>query len=217
VCQDISEIVPVRNDWNLKGLKQGLPLRITTAKYFVPRLLGTFRHRYPGINISLQVTNRQRVLERLSENLDDLYISDNHQQVLISTCVRFRKICRDCTYNHPLAQEKNILTLPKPFIMREPGSGTRMTVERFFNENRVAIKVEMEIGSNEAIKQAIVGGLGTVLSRHFGTGRQRSTHDSGCGRLSNPTRYVVPASKQLSVVANTFLEYLLKVGTLLDR
>jgi len=40
----------------------------------VPRLLGTFRHRYPGINISLQVTNRQRVLERLSENLDDLYI-----------------------------------------------------------------------------------------------------------------------------------------------
>jgi len=47
----------------------------------------------------------------------------------------------------------SLTALQEPFIMREPGSGTRMTVERFFNENRVAIKVEMEIGSNEAIKQ----------------------------------------------------------------
>jgi len=100
--------------------------------------------------------------------------------------------------------------------MREPGSGTRMTVERFFNENRVAIKVEMEIGSNEAIKQAIVGGLGySVLSRHVWHWKhKRSTHDSGCEGFPIQCHWYVvyPASKQLSVVANTFLEYLLAEG-----
>jgi len=84
-----------------------------------------------------------------------------------------------------------------------------MTVERFFNENRVAIKVEMEIGSNEAIKQAMVGVV-SIVPACFGTGRQRSTHDSGCGGFqSKPLVCSLSASKQLSVVANTFLEYLL--------
>ena len=61
---------------DLKGLKQG-KLRlavITTAKYFVPRLLGAFCQLYPGIDISLQVTNHSGIIERLKENLDDLYI-----------------------------------------------------------------------------------------------------------------------------------------------
>ena len=60
---------------DIKGLKQGnLKLAaITTAKYFVPRILGTFRQRYPGISISLQIANRQQILDRLADNLDDLY------------------------------------------------------------------------------------------------------------------------------------------------
>jgi len=101
--------------------------------------------------------------------------------------------------------------------MREPGSGTRMTVERFFNdENRV--KVEMEIGSNEAIKQAIVLGY-QYCPGMFGTGSTKGPLTILDGRLPIQCHWYVvyPASKQLSVVANTFLEYLLKVGTLLDR
>ncbi len=226
VCRDVFERLSHLEMTlaDLKGLKQGnLRLTtITTAKYFVPRLLGPFRHRYPGINISLQVTNRQRVLERLSENLDDLYILG---QPPTNLDVSLRPILENALvviapHNHPLAQEKNIplqRLAQEPFIMREPGSGTRMAVERFFDELGVAIKVEMEIGSNEAIKQAIVGGLGvSVLSRHVlaleGTKGPLTILDVEGFPIQRHWYVVYPASKQLSVVANTFLEYLLDEG-----
>ena len=209
---------------DLKGLKQGnLRLAvITTAKYFVPRLLGPFRHRYPGISISLQVINRQRVLERLSENLDDLYILGQPPSNLD---INLRPVLENplvviAPHNHPLAHEKNIplqRLAEEPFIMREPGSGTRMAVERFFAENRVTLNVEMEIGSNEAIKQAIVGGLGvSVLSRHAlaleGTKGPLTILDVEGFPIQRHWYIVYPASKQLSVVARTFLEYLLDEG-----
>lgn len=209
---------------DLKGLKQGnLRLAvITTAKYFVPRLLGPFRHRYPGINISLQVTNRQRVLERLSENLDDLYILGQPPSNLD---INLRPVLENplvaiAPQNHPLAQEKNIPLqrfAEEPFIMREPGSGTRMAVEHFFEENRVTLNFEMEIGSNEAIKQAIAGGLGvSVLSVHSlaleGIKGPLTILDVEGFPIQRYWYVVYPASKQLSVVARTFLEYLLDEG-----
>ncbi len=226
VCRDISERLSQMEMTlaDLKGLKQGnLRLAvITTAKYFVPRLLGPFRHRYPGINISLQVTNRQQVLERLSKNLDDLYILGQPPSNLD---ISLRPVLENplvviAPHNHPLAQEKNIplqRLAEEPFIMREPGSGTRMAVERFFEENRVTINVEMEIGSNEAIKQAIVGGLGlSVLSRHAlaleGTKGPLTILDVEGFPIQRHWYIVYPASKQLSVVARTFLQYLLDEG-----
>ena len=101
--------------------------------------------------------------------------------------------------------------------MREFGSGTRIAVERFFEENGTTIKVEMEIGSNEAIKQAIVGGLGvSILSRHSlaleGTKGPLTILDVEGLPIQRHWYVVYPASKQLSVVARTFLEYLLNEG-----
>ncbi len=226
VCRDISERLSQMEMTlaDLKGLKQGnLRLAvITTAKYFVPRLLGPFRHRYPGINIFLQVTNRKQVLDRLSENLDDLYILGQPPENLD---ISLRPVLENplvviAPHNHPLAQEKNIplqRLAEEPFIMREPGSGTRMVVERFFEENRIKLNVEMEIGSNEAIKQAIVGGLGlSVLSRHSlaleGTKGPLTILDVEGFPIQRHWYIVYPASKQLSVVARTFLEYLLDEG-----
>lgn len=210
---------------DLKGLKQG-KLRLaatTTAKYFVPRLLGSFRQRYPGISISLQVTNQQKLLERLAENLDDLYFTGQPPD---SLDIKPRPVIENplvviAAYNHPLAQEKNISLqrlAEEPFIMREPGSGTRLAVERFFAENRVAINnVEMEIGSNEAIKQAIVGGLGiSVLSRHAlaleGLNGPLVVLDVEGFPIQRHWYVVYPTGKQLSVVARTFLDYLLDEG-----
>lgn len=226
VCKDISERMSQLEMTlaDLKGLKQGnLRLTvITTAKYFVPRLLGQFRHRYPGIKVSLQVTNRKQVLERLSENLDDLYILGQPPEGLD---INLRPMLENALVaiapsDHPLAHEKNIplkRLAEEPFIMREAGSGTRMAVERFFAENRVEINVEMEIGSNEAIKHAIVGGLGvSVLSRHVlaleGTKGPLTILDVEGLPIQRHWYIVYPASKQLSVVAQTFLEYLLDEG-----
>lgn len=97
----------------------------------------------------------------------------------------------------------------EPFIVREPGSGTRMAVERFFADNRVAIKV----GSNEAI----VGGLGvSMLSSHVlaleGTKGPLTILDVQGFPIQRYWYVVYPASKQLSVVARTFLEYLFEEG-----
>jgi len=226
VCRDISERLSQLEMTlaDLKGLKQGnLRLAVTTtAKYFVPRLLGPFRQCYPGIKISLKVTNRERLLERLTENLDDLYILGQPPEHLDIGLRPFLEnpLVVIAPHNHPLAQEKNISLqrlAEEPFIMRESGSGTRMAVERFFAQNRAAIKVEMEIGSNEAIKQAIVGGLGvSVLSRYTlaleGTKGPLTILDVEGFPLQLHWYVLYPASKQLSVVASTFLDYLLDEG-----
>jgi len=204
---------------DLKGLKQG-QLRlavITTAKYFIPRLLGPFCQLYPGIEISLQVTNHEGILERMTNNMDDLYIMSqvpehldvSYQQFLENPLVVLAPI------NHPLAKEKNIpiqRLADEPFIMREPGSGTRRAVQQLFDQHGVSVKVKLELGSNEAIKHAIAGGLGiSVLSRHT------LLPDSGDLTILDVEHFpikrdwymVYPSGKQLSIVARTYFEYLL--------
>ncbi|MBI3562960.1 MAG: LysR family transcriptional regulator [Gammaproteobacteria bacterium] len=205
---------------DMKGLKQGT-LRlavVTTAKYFVPRLLGPFYQQYPGIEVSLKVSNRERVLERLAGNRDDLYILGQPPEGIDVSAESFLEnpLVALAPTHHPLAGKKNIPLqrfAEEPFLLREPGSGTRAATERLFAEHGLTFKIRMELGSNEAIKQAIVGGLGvSVLSRHT------LALDAPLGQLAildvedfpiERHWYVVyPAGKQLSVVARTFLEYL---------
>lgn len=206
---------------DLKGLKQGrLRLAvITTAKYFVPRLLGPFCQLYPGIDIALQVTNHSGIVERLKENLDDLYIMSqlpehldiSYQPFLDNPLVVLAPI------NHPLAREKNISLQrlgEEPFILREPGSGTRTAVQKLFDEQEITLKVKLELGSNEAIKHAIAGGLGvSVLSRHTLTPEAANTDltvlDVEYFPIHRNWYMVYPAGKQLSVVARTYFEYLM--------
>jgi len=205
---------------DLKGLKQGT-LRlavVTTAKYFAPRLLGPFCQQYPGIQVSLKVSNRERVLERLADNQDDLYILGQPPEELDAVAEPFldNPLVVLAPASHPLAGKKKIplaRLAQEPFLLREPGSGTRKALERLFADHGLKIQVRMELGSNEAIKQAIVGGLGvSVLSQHT------LALDAPMGQLAvlnvagfpiERQWYVVyPAGKQLSIVASTFLDYL---------
>ncbi|OBQ38412.1 MAG: LysR family transcriptional regulator [Anabaena sp. CRKS33] len=204
---------------DLKGLKQG-QLRlavITTAKYIIPRLLGPFCQLYPGIDISLQVTNHELILDRMMNNLDDLYIMSqipdhfdvNFQPFLENPLVVFAPA------NHPLAKEKNIPIErlgEERFIMREPGSGTRSAVQSLLEKHGVKVKVKLELGSNEAIKQAIAGGLGiSVLSRHtlLTDAAEFSILDVQNFPIRRDWYMVYPAGKQLSIIAHTYYEYLL--------
>lgn len=209
---------------DLKGLKQGR-LRvavITTAKYFVPRLLGPFCQRYPGIDISLQVINHEYILNRLSENLDDLYVMSQLPENMEITCHQILEnpLVVVAKADHPLAQEKNIpieRLATEPFIMREPGSGTRKAVQSLFEEQKILVKVRLDLGSNEAIKQAIAGGLGiSILSAHTLALESPNSHLTVLDVEQFPIeRYwyaVYPSGKQLSIVASTFLEYLLAEG-----
>jgi len=207
---------------DLKGLKQG-KLRlavITTAKYFVPRLLGPFCQQYPGIDIALQVTNHRGITERLGENLDDLYIVSQLPEGLNLSYypVVENPLVVLATAKHPLAGQKQIpieLLANEPFIMREPGSGTRKSVQELFDRHGISVKVRLELGSNEAIKQAIAGGLGiSVLSRHTlaleGATDQLVILDVQEFPIQNQWYVIYPKGKNLSIVAQTFFEYLLQ-------
>lgn len=206
---------------DLKGLKQGT-LRlavVTTAKYFAPRLLGPFCQKYPGIQVSLKVSNRERVLERLADNQDDLYILGQPPEELDAVAEPFldNPLVVLAPAGHPLAGKRKIplaRLAQEPFLLREPGSGTRKALERLFADHGLTIKMRMELGSNEAIKQAIIGGLGvSVLSRHTlaldAPMGQLAILDVAGFPIERQWHVVYPAGKQLSIVARTFLEYLM--------
>ena len=157
-----------------QGLERG-HLRvsiITTAKYFVPRLLGDFCKQHPGIEVALEVCNRDQILERLTRNLDDLYIMGRPPGNLDLVALPFMEnpLVVVAPADHPLAGTHDIdpgdLT-DDFFILRERGSGTRQAAEEFFADSGVRLRIRMTLGSNEAVKQAVAGGLGVaVLSRH---------------------------------------------------
>ncbi|MEO6697142.1 MAG: LysR substrate-binding domain-containing protein [Gammaproteobacteria bacterium] len=209
---------------NRKGLKKGrLKLAvITTAEYFAPRLLGPFCQRHPGIDVSLKVTNRESVLERLVQNQDDLYILGQPPEHLDTHYQPFMEnpLVVLAPGDHPLVGRKRI-TLQRiaqePFLMREPGSGTRIATQRLFDKHKIALNIRMELGSNEAIKQAIAGGLGiAVLSRHSlalegETGPLRILDVQGFP-IQRQWYLVYPEGKQLSIIAQTFYDYLLDEG-----
>ncbi len=209
---------------DMKGLKQG-SLRlavVTTAKYVIPRLLGPFCQRYPGIDVSLAVANHEYMIESLSNNRHDLYILSQPPDDLDVSIHPFMEnpLVVLAWRNHPLVSEQNISTkrlVEEPFIMREPGSGTRKAVQKLFDDQGLSLKVKLDLGSNEAIKQAIAGGLGiSVLSLHTlaleGTNSQLAILDVEGFPIQRYWYVVYPAGKQLSIIAQTFFEYLLNEG-----
>lgn len=209
---------------NLKGLKQGT-LRlavVTTAKYVIPRLLGPFCQRYPGVDVSLTVDNHERIIDGLVDNRDDLYIMSQPPDDLDVSIHPFLEnpLVVLASRHNPLANEKDISIKrlsEEPFIMREPGSGTRKSVQKLFDEQGLDLKVKLDLGSNEAIKQAIAGGLGiSVLSLHTlaleGTNSPLTILDVEGFPIQRYWYVVYPAGKQLSIIAQTFFDYLLNEG-----
>ncbi len=205
---------------DFQGLKQGkLKLAtITTTKYFMPRAIAPFCKMYPGVDVALEITNHERLLERLSENLDDLYIISKIPDRLDVVLHPFLEnpLVVIAPKTHPLAQEKNIPISKlqnEPFIMRERGSGTRDAVEQLLTKHGVTVKVRLELGGNEAIKQAIGVGLGiSVLSQHTFTSEAALSGltilDVQHFPIERHWYIIYPDNKQLSVVASTFFDFL---------
>mgnify|MGYP005750421251 CR=1 FL=1 len=205
---------------DLKGMKQGR-LRVstvTTAKYFLPRILGLFCQKYPGIDVSLEVLNRIRVLERLANNQDDLYIMGvppESEDVYAEPFIE-NSLVMIAPTNHPLAAKKQIPVAElegQPFILREQGSGTRLLVEKLFDDLKLRLNVRMELGSNEAIKQAVAGGLGVSLLSKSSLNLDPSQNELCLLDIEGfPIKrhwYMVrPKDKELSVVAQTFMDFL---------
>lgn len=203
------------------GVKGQISIAIaTTAQYFIPRILGLFRRRFPTIELSLNVTNREAVMGRLSSNQDDFAVLS---QLPSHISIEYEKIFDDqlCIVvppHHPLVS-KSLMTLQdlekENFIFREPGSGTRIAMEKFLNHYHLYPKVFFEFGSNEAIKQAIMANFGisllpkSCLKLELELQKLYVLTIDGLS-LEHPWYVLYPKGKVLSPMAGMLLEFFKK-------
>lgn len=192
---------------------------VSTAKYFVPRMLGSFCSQYPEIDIAFEVLNRDGVVHRLRRNADDLYIMSlpPDDMELERHAFLDNPLVAIAPALHPLSRRKRLQLddlAEEPFVLREPGSGTRLTSNAYFEKHKFKPKVRLELGSNEAIIQAVAGGLGlTIVSAHA---LPAHPEEEGVKVLSvaglpihSNWSVIYPRGKRLSPVASVFLQHLM--------
>ena len=193
---------------------------VSTAKYFMPRLVGSFCKKYPDIDVSLEIINRDGVVQRLRENLDDLYIMSMPpgDLDLVDEVFMPNPIVVIAPTSDPVAKR---LTVPlaelsnSRFILREKGSGTRMAGDQFFSKSRFKPNVRLELGSNEALKESVAGGLGLgLVSSHalHGLVKEHGVSVVAVEGFPLPSAWhiVHPAGKKLSPVAAAFKQHVSK-------
>ena len=145
---------------------------VSTAKYFLPRLLAQFRHEHTGIEIKLVVGNREQLVQMLQGNEVDIAVMGRPPTELATRAEPFAAHPHMfvAPTDHPLLKVGHPTTehlKPYSFIVRERGSGTRAAMEKFMSLQRLEPRVVMEMTSNETIKQAVMAGMGlSFLSLH---------------------------------------------------
>ena len=145
---------------------------VSTAKYFLPRLLAEFRREHSGIEVKLAVGNRDQLVRMLQANELDIAIMGRPPKELATRAEPFAAHPHVfvAPVDHPLLAQglQTVEALRSySFILREEGSGTRAAMERFFATARFAPQIAMEMASNETIKQAVMAGMGlSFLSLH---------------------------------------------------
>lgn len=158
----------------MKGVEAGtLALGVVSAGiYFAPHLLARFSARHPGVRVRLTEVNREHVLQLLAENEVDLAVMGQPPEGsgLVAEHFADHPLGIVAPPNHPLVPQRSIAPADlagEVFVMREAGSGTRRTMERYFADYGVSVRAGMETSSNETAKQAVMAGLGLgFLSLH---------------------------------------------------
>lgn len=216
---------------DLKGIKTGtLKLSvISTAKYFAPEVLGKFWQLHPDIEVSLEVNNKENILQRLRDNEDDLYIlGHNPPKELDIESIEFaaNPLYVMASKKHPLAKRKEQISLKElaeqSLILREPGSGIRDVIETIAKSKGLKPNIRMVLSNNEAIKHALIGQLGiSVLSLHTilleGAKGPIALLNVEEFPVHRKWHLVYRKGKELSVVAKSFIEFLHEEGERLSR
>lgn len=203
------------------GLARGT-LRIavvSTAQYFMPRVVGSFCRTHPEIEVALEILNRDTVVQRLRDNLDDLYIMSTppHDIDLKTEVLLSNPIVVIAPAGDPLTRTAQVSLSQlneRRFILREKGSGTRMAADQHFLNMRFKPNIRLELGSNEAVKEAVAGGLGLgVISQHalHGQAGENGVHTVNVKGFPLPSVWHIVhlSSKRLSPVALAFKKHLL--------
>jgi DNA-binding transcriptional LysR family regulator len=196
---------------------------VSTAKYFIPQMLARFREIHPGVELRLRVAgNREQLVDLLLAGEADLSIMGRPPRTLATRAEGFaaHPLVFVAPADHPLLGSGPIpvdALAGYPFIVREPGSGTRAAMEQYFAEHRFEPHITMDTSSNETIKQAVMAGMGlSFLSRHTIGLELRSgllsvleVEDTPVMRTWN---VVSLQSKLLSPAAEAFRRFILERG-----
>jgi DNA-binding transcriptional LysR family regulator len=208
----------------LRGLKRGvLKLgAVSTAKYFAPSLLATFRSMYPEVTIRFPVGNREEIIQLLAANELDLAIMGRPPRELQTIAAPFAKhpLVMIAAPGHPLATKRRIplkRLSDENFLIREEGSGTRAALEQVFEDHGLGHRTSMEINSNETIKQAVMVGMGiSFISMHTVSlelaTRKLVTLDVVGMPLLRDWYVIHLREKQLAPIAAAFRAFLLESG-----
>ncbi|MEF3193564.1 MAG: LysR family transcriptional regulator [Halothiobacillaceae bacterium] len=226
VCQIIDQqLLDLENTLaDLKGVRGG---RLTvgvvsTAHYFATRLMAQFRQQRPDVRLTLNVVNRETLLNQLAANETDLAIMGQPPagRDLEAQAFMRNPLVVIAPPHHPLAGERGIpfrRLAEEPMLAREVGSGTRSAMEGLFHEHGLELRPAMEMNKNEAIKQAVEVGLGLgvvslhTVERELAAGRLITLDVEGFPILRH--WYLVHRQgKRLSPAAQAFRDYVLKEG-----
>jgi DNA-binding transcriptional LysR family regulator len=187
----------------MKGLEHGhLNISVvSTANYFMPKLLAKFIQAHPKIKVTLSVANRDTVIKNLTSNTADLAIMGQPPKGTDMLAESFmpNPLVVIASPTHPLARIKKIQApqlATETFLLREQGSGTRGVVERFFASHQLELPTHMAMDTNEAIKQSVQAGIGIgIISRH------------GIELELETNRLVILDVKEFPIVRNWHLVY----------
>jgi len=205
---------------DFRGMKRGR-LRVavvSTAKYFIPLALGEFCKKYPDIELSLHVGNRDSLLKRLNQNLDDIYILGQIPQTSFNLDVvpfTTNPLVIIANRENELVGQKVTLEqlADQFFIMREEGSGIRSAVMDAFSKKGLEVNERLTMQTNEAIKHCVVGDLGVAcVSEHTLYLEDKNGPlvelDVEGFPIKKSWNIVYPSGKELSLIANEFLDFL---------
>ncbi len=199
--RDASDLVA-----RFRGLKTG-PLdvgMVSTANYFLPRLLAQFREEHPGIEIRLQVANnRDQIVTLMQQGDIELAIMGRPPQGWPTRAEPFamHPHVLVTSVDHPFTRMESVVPVSalaeEGFIVREPQSGTRAALDEYMRSHRLTVRVAMQMSSNEAIKQAVMAGMGVALL---------SLHTLGLelhhGLIAAPETEGLPVMRRWHVVHN---------------
>jgi DNA-binding transcriptional LysR family regulator len=157
---------------------------VSTAKYFAPRVLGDFVRAHPGLDLRLVIGNRADMISGLQHNETDIAVMGRPPEELDvdATVIGEHPHVIIAAHDHPLARLRQVppaLLQNEVFLVREPGSGTRALMEKFFAETGIAPRIGMQISSNETIKQAVIAGLGIAFISGHTIDSSLITHSLG--------------------------------------
>jgi DNA-binding transcriptional LysR family regulator len=192
---------------------------VSTGKYVLPYFLSGFMKTHDGIELEMDVTNKSKVLEALELNEVDfalVSILPEHLKIeQIDLMPNRLFLVGNKEYNFKKSVSPEQIFKQLPLIFREKGSGTRQAMERFINQNAIIVPKKMELTSNEAVKQAILAGLGCSVMPIIGIRKEIVSNElqiiptKGLP-IETTWRLIWLKGKNHSPVAAAFLDYLAK-------